>query len=84
MQAICLGGPCDGLEAELPYHQDVFRPVAGLRPLYLRLYQSADRAYADFAFSDLSRLEANQLVMEHIRGKSQRQRQPAPGATLNL
>lgn len=70
MQVICLGGPCDGLEIELPLHQDVYRPIAGSRPLYIRLHQSADRTYAYFAFSDLSRLEANELVMEHIRGRN--------------
>jgi hypothetical protein len=67
MKVICLGGPYHGLEVELPAQQDVYRPTGELRPRYEKRLQSGSGSQAYFAFSELSELEANMLVMEHVR-----------------
>ncbi len=70
MEVICVGGPYHGLVVDLPEQQDIYRPTGELRPRYQKLLQSGSRSRAYFAFSELSDLEAHELVMEHIRSFS--------------
>ncbi len=67
MEVICVGGPCHGLVIDLPKEQDIYRPTGEMRPRYAKLFESPRSTQAYFAYSDLTSLEANQLVMEHIR-----------------
>ena len=67
MNVVCVGGPCHELVVDLPNEQVSFRPTGEARPCYVKRMQSPDKSRAYFALSELTDLEANQLVMEHIR-----------------